>query len=145
MRYRVLHFIVFAAVTLGSCAANTTEPSEFTSSGDLIEALKKQSLSVSRAEVMPRSAYPFFSVSAQRIVLKDEYVQVFEYPNPARANSDAANVSPTGTLIGQSQIAWMATAHFYKRDRLIVLYVGHNADILKALETTLGPPFAAGR
>ena len=145
MRYRVLHFVVFAVVTLGSCAANTTQPTEFTSSGDLIDALTQQNLSVSRAEVMPRSAYPFFSVSAQRIVVKDEDMQVFEYPNPARANSDAANVSPTGTPIGQSQIAWMATPHFYKRDRLIVLYVGHSGDILKALETALGPPFAAGR
>ena len=145
MPYRALHLVVFAAVTLGSCAANTTQPSEFTSSGDLIDALKKQNRSVSRAEVMARSAYPFFSVDAQRIVVKDEDVQVFEYPSPARANSDADKVSPTGTPIGQSQITWMATPHFYKRDRLIVLYVGFNTDILKTLDTILGPPFAAGR
>jgi hypothetical protein len=145
MPYRVLQFVVFAAVALGSCAANTMQPSELTSTGGLIDALKKQNLSVSRAEAMARSAYPFFSVNAQRIVVKDEDVQVFEYHSSALANSDAAKVSPTGTPVGQSQIAWMATPHFYKRDRLIVLYVGHSGDILKALETTLGPPFAAGR
>jgi hypothetical protein len=94
---------------------------------------------------MPRSAYPFFSVHARRIVVKDEDVQVFEYPSAARANSDAAQVSPTGTPVGQSQISWMATPHFYKRDRLIVLYVGFTSEILKALAATLGSPFAAGR
>jgi hypothetical protein len=39
----------------------------------------------------------------------------------------------------------MDTPHFYKRARLIVLYVGHSADLLKLLEAVLGPPFAAGR
>src|SRR5215211_5036195 len=80
---RVRHFVVFAAVTLGSCAANTMQPSELASSAALVDALKAQNVSVSRAEAMPRSAYPFFSVNAQRIVVKDEDVQVFEYPTSA--------------------------------------------------------------
>jgi hypothetical protein len=70
---------------------------------------------------------------------------VFEYPSQTRADSDASKISPTGSPIGLSQISWMDTPHFYKRDRLIVLYVGHSAEILKPLEAVLGPPFAAGR
>jgi hypothetical protein len=39
----------------------------------------------------------------------------------------------------------MDTPHVYKRDRLIVLYVGHSAGQLKLLAAVLGPPFAEGR
>jgi len=72
-------------------------------------------------------------------------VTVFAYSSADRAAADAAKVSPTGSSIGQTQISWLDTPHFYKRDRLIVLYVGHSADLLKVLEAVLGPPFAAGR
>ena len=70
---------------------------------------------------------------------------MFEYPSVTRADSDASKVSPTGSPIGQSQVSWMDTPHFYKRDRVIVLYVGHSADVLRMLEGVLGEPFAAGR
>jgi hypothetical protein len=62
-----------------------------------------------------------------------------------RADADASRISASGTPIGQSQIAWMNTPHFYKRDRLIVLYVGQSEDVIKPLEAVLGPPFATGR
>lgn len=145
MHPRILHFVVFGAVVVSSCAANTTEPSELTSTGALIQALKGQGVTVARVESLPRSSYPFFSVNAQRIVVQGEDVQVFEYPTVARVDTDASKVSPSGTPVGQTQISWMDTPHFYKRDRLIVLYVGHAAEILKPLEAILGPPFAAGR
>src|SRR5439155_24100396 len=88
---------------------------------------------------------PFFSVNAQIIQVNGADVQVFEYPSATRADSDSAKVSPTGSPIGQSQISWMDTPNFYKRDRLVVLYVGHSVDVMKPLEAILGPPFAAGR
>jgi hypothetical protein len=72
-------------------------------------------------------------------------VQVFEYASTARADRDASKVSPTGTPIGQAQVSWMDTPHFYQRDRLIVLYVGHSADVMRVLEAILGKPFATGR
>jgi len=84
-------------------------------------------------------------VNAQIIQVNGADVQVFGYPSATRADSDSAKVSPTGSPIGQSQISWMDTPNFYKRDRLVVLYVGHSVDVMKPLEAILGPPFAAGR
>ena len=72
-------------------------------------------------------------------------VTVFAYSSVDSAAGDAVKVSPTGSPIGQTQISWMDTPHFYKRDRLIVLFVGHAAELLKLLEEVLGPSFAAGR
>jgi hypothetical protein len=145
MHHKIVHSMVFAAFTVSSCAANSLGPSELTSTDALVRELQQQGATVTRAAALPQSAYPFFSVKAQRIVVNGEDVQVFVYQNTTRADSDASRVSPTGTPIGQSQIGWMDTPNFYKRDRLIVLYVGHSTGVTKPLEGILGPPFAFGR
>ena len=142
----ICRFVVFAALAVSSCAASSMQPSDLTSSTDaLIRALQQQGATVTRAGTLSQSAHPFFSVNAQIIQVNGADVQVFEYPSATRADSDSAKVSPTGSPIGQSQISWMDTPNFYKRDRLVVLYVGHSVDVMKPLEAILGPPFAAGR
>ena len=137
--------LVAAALSVDACEASPTAPGDLTSTDALVQALVQHGAAVSRAGPMPSSAYPFFSVKAQRIVVKDADVQVFEYSAPARADSDAARIAPNGTPIGQSHVSWMDTPTFYKRDRLIVLYVGHSAEITKLLESVLGPPIAHGQ
>ena len=145
MNRTFVHSIVFAALAVSSCAANSLGPSELSSTDALVRALQQQGATVTRAAALPQSAYPFFSVGARRIVVNGADVQVFQYASATRADGDASHVSPTGTPIGLSQISWMDTPNFYKCDRLIVLYVGHSADVKQPLEATLGPPFAAGR
>jgi hypothetical protein len=145
MNRKIVQSIIFAALAVSSCAANSLGPSELASTDALVRALQQQGATVARAAALPQSAYPFFSVGPRRIVVNGADVQVFEYANATRANSDASRISPTGTPIGQSQISWMDTPNFYKRDRLIVLYVGHSPDVMKPLEAILGAPFAAGR
>ena len=145
MNRKIRHSILFAALAVSSCGANSVEPTELTSIDGFVRALQQQGANATRADTLPRSAYPFFSIAARRIVVNGADVQVFAYTNTTRADTDASHVSPTGTPIGQSQISWMDTPHFYKRDRLIVLYVGHSVDVMKPLEAVLGPPFAAGR
>ena len=39
-------------------------------------------------------------------------------------------------------VDWIAPPHFYHTGRVIVLYVGSNADLIRLLEATLGPQFA---
>ena len=120
------------------------QPSELTADS-LVRALQQQGVTVNRAGSLPRSSYPFMSVSAQLLQVNGADVQVFEYASATQANSDASKVSPTGSPIGLSQVSWMDTPHFYKRDRVVVLFVGHSADVLRTLEAVLGEPFAAGR
>jgi hypothetical protein len=56
--------------------------------------------------------------------------------------SDAVLVDADGGSIGTSMVTWVATPHFYKKGRILVLYIGDNAETLKALESVLGPQFA---
>ena len=76
------------------------------------------------------------------ININGEALQVFEYATPARANTDARQVSADGTTIGTSKPTWMASPHFFKRGKMIVLYIGENQTVSDVLRTTLGNQFA---
>ncbi len=85
---------------------------------------------------------PFFSVKGQIITVNGVDVQVFEYQDAVAADAEAALVSPDGSSIGTTMMNWVASPHFYKKDKLIVLYVGDTAAIINMLETMLGTQFA---
>lgn len=85
---------------------------------------------------------PFFATGGRVININGEALQVFEYATPARANTDAKQVSADGTTIGTSKPTWIASPHFFKSGKLIVLYIGENQTVLDVLRTTLGNQFA---
>lgn len=104
-------------------------------------------LRVQRARVKSsneRVRQPFFLVSGRIIQVNKENIQVFEYSNPATAESQAKLVSPDGRTIGNSKPSWMATPHFFKSQKLIVIYIGDDKTILRILQGALGDQFAGG-
>ena len=76
------------------------------------------------------------------IKLHGEDVQVFQYPNAAAVEAEAARVSRDGSTVGTTKLHWIGPPHFYKQGRLLVLYVGDESKVLKALEAVLGRQFA---
>jgi len=91
-----------------------------------------------------RVSQPFFSVSGQILAVEGEDVQVFRYATAAAARREAGRVSPDGSSVGTSTMSWMSTPHFFRKDNLIVIYVGDNAAVLRALAAVLGAQFAGG-
>ena len=87
---------------------------------------------------------PFFSVAGRIISVNGEHIQVFEYAQASAADDDAKRVSADGRSIGTNKPSWMATPHFYKSSRLIVLYLGANQTTLEVLNSVLGGQFAGG-
>ena len=85
---------------------------------------------------------PFLSVSGTMIKLHGEDVQVFQYSNAAAVEAQAARVSRDGSAVGTTKIHWIGPPHFYRQGRLLVLYVGDEEKVLKALEAVLGRQFA---
>src|SRR3990170_4326234 len=69
-------------------------------------------------------------------------IQVFEFQSESDAKTASLTVSKDGTEIGTSIIRWIDTPHFYTNGKLIVLYVGHNPEIVNLLESFLGKQFA---
>jgi len=87
---------------------------------------------------------PFFAVKGRAIGLYGDHVQVFEYPDRAKAEKDAAQVSADGMTIGTAKPHWLGPPHFFRSGKLIVLYVGNDEKVLRALQARFGPPFAGG-
>ncbi len=76
------------------------------------------------------------------IKVRGEDVQVFQYSNVAAADAQAALVARDGGAVGTTKIHWVGSPHFYKKGKLLVLYVGDNDKVLKVLEAVLGQQFA---
>lgn len=76
------------------------------------------------------------------IKVSGEDVQVFQYSHAAAVDAQAALVSPDGSAVGSSKLHWVGPPHFYKKGKLLVLYVGDNDKVLKVLEAVLGQQFA---
>lgn len=84
----------------------------------------------------------FFTERGQILEVNGADVQVFEYETAQAMEADAALVEPDGGSIGTSMVTWMATPHFFKSGRILVLYVGDDQAVVDLLEGALGPQFA---
>lgn len=85
---------------------------------------------------------PFLNVSGQLVRVDNESIQVYQYENAVRANSDASKISSDGSHAGTSIIDWTSTPHIYKKDRIVVIYVGQNLRLQKELASILIGQFA---
>lgn len=133
---------ILALALLRSCAAGE-RPSEPSASemnlAAFVEGLRGQGASASLGESVSQ---PFFAVAGRTVTVNGEAVQAFEYPTEAAAQSDAAKVSTDGSSIGGTSVLWVAPPHFFRKGRVIALYLGDSATVLRALNAVLGPQFA---
>jgi len=83
-------------------------------------------------------------VAARIINVNGQGIQIFEYAQVSKAGIEAKRVSSNGMTIGTTKPSWLSTPHFFKRKKLIVLYVGDDQTILRVLLSTLGNQFAGG-
>lgn len=105
----------------------------------LIDNLRQAGATVDPAGELTQ---PFFSVNGRVIVVNSGDVQVFEYADAAATEAEAALISPDGSSVGTSMIGWVASPHFYRVEKLIVLYVGDSETVTDVLESVLGKQFA---
>lgn len=107
----------------------------------LIEGLQAVGAEVEIGEGIEQ---PFLNVSGQIIRVNGVDVQVFEYPDRAAADADAALIAPDVSTVGTTFVTWVDVPHFYQQDNLIVLYVGQDDSTMVLLENQLGQPIAQG-
>lgn len=93
-----------------------------------------------------------FLTKGEIVAINGDSIFVYEFADEATAKAEAAAVSPSGYTLTRSEGAstllthweWIGTPHFYRKGRVIVIYVGDNLPLIQALETVLGPQFAGG-
>ena len=105
----------------------------------LVDALRAAGMTVeSTGEV----SQPFLAVPGQQLQVNGGNVQVFEYASAEVAAADANQIAPDGSSTATTMITWVEPPHFYRKDQLLVLYVGSDEAIQDLLTSLLGPQFA---
>ena len=141
-----LYFTVLVLALLGlmlliGCTTNEPGPQTgiVTNYATLVDELRTSGATVVSAGTVDQ---PFFTVQGRVITVNNGDVQVFEYADAVTADTEASLVSADGSSIGTSMASWIATPHFYKKGRVLVLYVGDDASTINALVKVLGQQFA---
>ncbi len=87
----------------------------------------------------------------RRVAVDGRTIHVYEFPDDLAADTEARYVSSDGYNISvplggnrsmTSHREWIAPTHYFKKGRVIVLYVGHDASLVHLLRGALGPEFA---
>ena len=132
------------APAAGTPAATGT-PGAITDQASFVAALEACGITVEPGGTISQ---PFFSPTSAVILrlsggplVGPADIQVYEYASADPAESDAAQIEPDGNL-RTTIIEWVAPPHFYRAERLIVLYVGEDETTLALLSELLGPQFA---
>jgi hypothetical protein len=94
------------------------------------------------------TAHLFFAPRGRALRVDGEQVVVFSYPDALAALADTRGITPDGfgknSATGGMQVSWVARPHFYRRDALVVQYIGDAAALIRRLTALLGAPFAGG-
>jgi hypothetical protein len=96
-------------------------------------------------EDQPPTTPNTMSVAARYIIFDDYVVSVFEYSSSLEMEADADRIDKNGFVIGSAHISWVSYPHFFKKGKIIALYVGEDREILDFLNHHLGEQFAGLR
>ncbi|MEE9134687.1 MAG: hypothetical protein V3U25_02405 [Nitrososphaerales archaeon] len=113
--------------------------SEVTDFASLVASLNALGATVEPSGMVSQ---PYFSTEGKTASVNGETIQVFEYPDAESASREAALISPDGSSIGTTMVLWVDSPHFYKWDKLIVLYLGDDQITLGLLQALIGDQIA---
>jgi hypothetical protein len=108
----------------------------------LARALRSAGLQVKSADPIRQ---PFFTTAGHVLLVEGDDLQVYEYPSRESASADAAKIAPSGSPIGTSMPNWMRPPHIFRKDKLIMIYLGAASRVLTALEAYSGPQLAGAK
>jgi hypothetical protein len=134
-----------ACLMLAAACSNPVGPTSSATLDRFVQALRQQGLTVTVGGDIPPEVNRFFSVPAHQVRVNNGQVNAFVYENAQTAAAEAALISEDGQPSPSARITWVSTPRFYRQGALIVLYVGCAAEIVQALQVTVGTPIAVGR
>lgn len=147
MKQRISSFLVLllAAVLLAACSGNAGN--EATPTPEIYIVAKEELIAALNAadavrEVGEPVMQAYFSVGGAPVKVRESDLLVFEYDSAEAMEADASLVAADGGSIGTTMITWVAAPHFFKAGRIIVLFVGDDAETLAQLQSLLGSQFA---
>jgi hypothetical protein len=147
MRNKISSLVVLflTVALLSACAGNrgsdaTPTPELYVvDKGGLIAALNAAD---AVSEVGDPLEQEYFSVGGASVKVRETDILVFEYDSTEAMEADASLVVSDGGSIGTTMLFWVSTPHFFKAGRIIVVYIGDDAETLAQLQSLLGTQFA---
>jgi hypothetical protein len=130
-----------------ACASSHVSPTvmptptvtAITDYASLVAAFEKRGIAVQPGETHWDL---IFSHAARRLDLPKATLSVLEYSTEAEAMAVVQTISPYGNSVDRKMISWSNEPHFYRVNRLIVLYLGYDQSVIDQLQQVLGPQFA---
>ena len=140
MKKIVLILLLFiSTISLFGCSKEISA----TTYNDLITSLEKADFNVITEDVEKSI------LQGQRkwlTIKENENISVYLYESNEKMEEDSSYIDEGGTSYdnGKSatKISWVSYPHFFKKDNIIVLYVGEDLEIINALKEIVGLQFA---
>jgi len=136
---KVTLLLMFIVVVLSSCSKQISE----TAYNGLITNLEKMDFNIIAEDVEEDI------LQGQRkwlIINEKENISVYLYESNEDMEKDASRIGKEGFSYTngntEAQISWGSYPHFFKKDNIIVLYVGEDLEIINALKEIVGLMFA---
>lgn len=134
--------IIIAIVTI-VILIRPNNPYNTESYGEFVDELERNGYKIKEEDVNK----DIFAGQRKWLTVNDnEHISVYIYKNNKSMEKDAGYISPDGfsydTWKNHTSIDWISVPHFFKRDNIIVLYVGEDKQIINLLESLLGKQFA---
>jgi hypothetical protein len=95
-------------------------------------------------KVTGKADRPFFKNAKGYTMLVNNGValEVYEFESAEELEQSATTVSADGANVEGKKVEWDASPHFYKTDKVIIIYVGNDADNQRELASVFGSQFA---
>jgi hypothetical protein len=78
------------------------------------------------------------------VKIGEETLKIYEYTDASSMKRESLSIDKDGYGTDRVKVSWISMPHFYKKGRIIVLYLGNNSKINTDLERLLGKQFAGG-
>lgn len=133
-------------MTLSGCNQkyNSELANEVGSYSDLNKYLIAKGYNVEEVkEKNDEKRYTFLTVYPKYIKINEtDYciITVYEFKDSKEADAQAATISEDGYKVGNAYVEWASKPYFYKKENLIVSYIGTNKKIILDLKAVLGNP-----
>ncbi len=90
---------------------------------------------------------PFFSDARGNSMTVNGGIELetYEFASKAALDTAVARIGADGSTIAGEQVTWPAPAHFYRTDRVLIIYFGEDPDNRKQFETVFGAQVAGAR
>jgi hypothetical protein len=83
-----------------------------------------------------------FQIEPTEETVEGQHVLKFTYPTTRAARLVAARISEDGMMLGAKKMPWNGNPHFFRKENIIVLYVGSDQKVIDALKAKFGAQFA---